>query len=666
MYETELNVAPADVASAVRQVWQSASADRVVAYREGRAEGAGPPETARMAVLVQVMVEAGAAGVAFTADPITGDREQAVITAVRGLGERLVGGEAVGDEWVVRADQARCVHSVEGAIHADEVLQVSRLAHRAEAQFGSPQDVEWAIAGGRVFLLQARPMTALPEPVSWSPPHSGWWLRTFRLGEWLPEPVTPLFADWLLPVLERGAARAMQAETGLAMRPEGGVVNGWYYTTPQPRVDGSLALQALRHPSVLLLAPRVVMLLLHPERMPGALAQMTRQWHEELLPRYRGIMTAAQATAQAASPGELAHLVEQVGEVAGEYSWSVATLAGSQWKIEAALARFCRAHVAGLGESPQLLVSGLAGTEPDLPAHAVHSIDWFWPTAGEMDTPGPGGEVRKRHRELATRRAAAESVCRAALVGRRRVRRRFERLLSIAQTYAVVREQQTRQFSLGWPVLRRCALRLGDELVRRGVIGRPEDVFFLTRAELDSALGSASIQPLQDVSERRQRWWVGQRCLVAPLQLGKAPWAGARVYANAIEAARTGAPPPGRGSGWRPGQPRTGQRPCPHHPRPERLRPLPAGRGTGRPRHRPRLDPTVRQSGRGSHRRGHPCRARLPGRPGVRHPRRRRHRRRHHAPSRRTSRHRRRRCWGSADRGTRGLTGERFLGGRAA
>jgi phosphohistidine swiveling domain-containing protein len=543
MYETVLNVAPADVASAVGQVWESGSAERVVAYRQGRAEAAGPPGTVRMAVLVQVMVEAGAAGVAFTADPITADREQAVITAVRGLGERLVGGEAVGDEWVVRADQASCRRSVEGAIHADEVLQVARLARRVEAHFGSPQDVEWAIAGGRVFLLQARPMTALPEPVTWSPPRSGWWLRNFRLGEWLPEPVTPLFADWLLPVLERGAARAMRAETGLAMRPEGGLVNGWYYTTPQPRVDGSLALQLLRHPPVLLLAPRVVMLLLHPERMPGALARMTRQWREELLPRYRGIVAAAEAAAQPAAPGELARLVGQVGEVAGEYSWSVATLAGSQWKIEAALARFCRAHVAGLAESPQVLVSGLAGTEPDLPAHAVHSIDWFWPTAGEMGTPGPGRDVRLRHRELASRRAAAESVCRAALGGRRQLRRRFERLLSIAQTYAVVREQQTRQFSLGWPVLRRCALRLGDELVRRRVIARPEDVFFLTQAELESALGGASIQSLEDVRERRDRW-ERQRCLVAPLQLGKAPAVGGRVYATAIEAARTGAPPP--------------------------------------------------------------------------------------------------------------------------
>jgi rifampicin phosphotransferase len=543
MYESVLDVAPAGVAAAVRQVWESGAADRVIAYREGRAGAAAQAPAARMAVLVQVMVGAQAAGVAFTADPITGDPGEVVITAVRGLGERLVAGEAVGDEWVVRAGQARCRRSAEDAIDAGQARQVARLARRAEALFGAPQDVEWAIGAGRVFLLQARPMTALPEPVTWSPPGKGWWLRNFRLGEWLPEPVTPLFAGWLLPVLERGVARAMRAESGMEMRPAGAVVNGWYYTTPPPRVDGSPALQVLRHPRALLFAPKVVMLLLHPDRMPGELARMTRQWREELLPRYRQIVAAAEAAAPAACPSELAHLIEQVGEVAGEYSWSVATLAGSQWKIEAALARFCRAHLPDLGHSPQILVSGLAGTEPDLPAHALHSIDWYWPTAGELDTPGPGADVLGRHRELAARRQAAETACRAALIGRRRLRRRFERLLSIAQTYAVVREQQTRQFSIGWPVLRRCALRLGEELARRGAIGQPADLFFLAHAELESALGGepAAMLPAT-VRERRERW-ERQRRLIAPLQLGKAPAAARKTYVKAIAAARAGAHP---------------------------------------------------------------------------------------------------------------------------
>jgi rifampicin phosphotransferase len=544
-YETVLEVGLEELPEAVRQVMDSAASARVAAYRQAHPQAAAAdPSGSGMAVLVQMMVAAEAAGVAFTANPLTGDRDEVVITAVRGLGERLVSGEAVGDHWVVRGQDAVCRDGREGAITAPQAVAIATLARRVERSFGSPQDIEWAIADGQLFLLQARPMTAVPEPAAWTPPAKGWWLRNFRFGEWLPEPVTPLFADWLLPVLERGMATGMRTESRIAMRPQSALVNGWYYTTPPPRVEGSLLPQLVRRPQVLVLAPRVLLLLLHPEWLPGQLAAMTRAWREELLPRYRQTVQAAQTTVAAASPGELVGLVDRVGEVAGEYAWSVATLAGSQWKLEAALARFCRRRIPSLGDSPQVLVCGLEGTEPDLPSHAVHSIDWYWPTAGELHDAGAGADVGQRHRQLAIRRQVAEAACRAALAGRPRLRRRFERLLAMAQTYAVVREQQTRQFSLGWPLLRHCALRLGQQLLDRGGITQTEDVFFLTRAELDAALGDQPPASLADAVQQRRTRWQQQRRLAAPLVLGKAPALGHRVYQGAIDVARSGASPP--------------------------------------------------------------------------------------------------------------------------
>jgi pyruvate,water dikinase len=551
LYESVLDVGVDQLPDAVRRVLDSAASARVAAYQQSHpaaaaAEAPGASGSG-MAVLVQVMVQADAAGVAFTANPLTGDRDEVVVTAVRGLADRLVAGDVTGETWVVRGDAAaRRAEDDEAAITGEQAAAVAALARRVQAQLGSgsPQDIEWAIAGGRPYLLQARPMTGVPDPVGWTPPSRGWWLRNFRLGEWLPEPVTPLFADWLLPILERGMATAMAAQTGIAMRPESAVLNGWYYTTPPPGTEGSLPLQLVRHPRALASVPGIVFLLLHPERMPRRLARMTRQWREELLPRYQRTVQAAEAGVDAAAPGELARHIERVGEVAGEYSWSVATLAGSQWKIEAALARFCRRHLPALDDSPQTLVCGLPGTEPDLPAHAVHSADWFWPTAGELDLAGPGADIGRRHRELAARREAGEAACRAALSGRPRLRRRFERLLRIARTYAVVREEQTRQFSLGWPLLRRCVLRLGHELVRRGSITEVEDVFFLTQAELDSALGSGPVPALAGAAAERRTRWERQRRLPAPLELGTAPAAGRRIYDNAINAARAGASPP--------------------------------------------------------------------------------------------------------------------------
>ena len=89
-YETILNVrSPAELAAAVRRCWASAFNEHLIAYRQRQGIGASP-----MAILVQKMVPAEAAGVAFTANPVSGARDEVVVNAVRGLGERLVSGEA--------------------------------------------------------------------------------------------------------------------------------------------------------------------------------------------------------------------------------------------------------------------------------------------------------------------------------------------------------------------------------------------------------------------------------------------------------------------------------------------------------------------------------------------------------------------------------------------
>ena len=144
-YDTVLDVGLDELPDAVRQVLDSAASARVAAYRQAHPQpaSADPPGSgAGMAVLVQVMVPADAAGVAFTANPLTGDRDEVVITAVPGLGERLVAGQATGDQWVVRHGQARRTRTSEQAITADQAGQIATLARRVHASFGSPQDLE--------------------------------------------------------------------------------------------------------------------------------------------------------------------------------------------------------------------------------------------------------------------------------------------------------------------------------------------------------------------------------------------------------------------------------------------------------------------------------------------------------------------------------------------
>ena len=184
-----------------------------------------------MAVLVQRKVEASAAGVAFTANPVTGDRAETVISAVQGSGERLVSGQATPDEWIVRNQEAMCRAAPEEAINANQVLAVAELARRVEVHFGGiPQDIEWALVGDELFLLQARPITALPEPVIWKASLPGAWARHIRLGEWLGDPVTPLFENWGLPWIEERIGVNIRQLAGVpAPQPMHMLVNGWYF-----------------------------------------------------------------------------------------------------------------------------------------------------------------------------------------------------------------------------------------------------------------------------------------------------------------------------------------------------------------------------------------------------------------------------------------------------
>lgn len=190
-YDTVLGVeGPDSVAEAIGRCLASATSDQVHAYR-------GSDAPSPMAVLVQRMVPADAAGVAFTANPITGDVE-VLVSAVKGLGDRLVSGEATPDEWVVRDNEVECVHSLEGALNQDRAREIAELAKSVERLFGPPQDVEWAVVDGETFVLQARPITALPVAPVFEVPSEGFWQKD--TSHW-PVPLTPFGASVYLPAL---------------------------------------------------------------------------------------------------------------------------------------------------------------------------------------------------------------------------------------------------------------------------------------------------------------------------------------------------------------------------------------------------------------------------------------------------------------------------------
>ena len=192
--ESFLFVEPNQLASRVAAVWRSGFSERVLAYRrqQGAALAPAPPAPA---VLIQIMVDAQKSGVAFSADPVSGQRSVAVVSSVQGLGTALVSGAAESDTFYVKGSQVvaraiarkriahrRSLTAAEGveafsldeessgrpSLSDAEVLEVAALAHASERFFGRPQDIEWAFdSAGLLWLLQSRPITglaALPDP----------------------------------------------------------------------------------------------------------------------------------------------------------------------------------------------------------------------------------------------------------------------------------------------------------------------------------------------------------------------------------------------------------------------------------------------------------------------------------------------------------------------
>ena len=221
---TSLNVRDPDaLLDAVRHCWGSLWSTRAIAYRQHR--GVHHDRVA-VAVVVQQLIPAEVSGILFTANPVTGARDEIVVNTAFGLGEAIVGGLTTPDSFTLNRETLKVRERQTGLQEMETVLaergtteqpldlersavpaltdaQLARLGEiglRIERHFGRPQDVEWAYdASGRYWVLQARPITNLPPPpldqVRWDPPfpNSAWWRR--QVVENLPEPLSPLFDE---------------------------------------------------------------------------------------------------------------------------------------------------------------------------------------------------------------------------------------------------------------------------------------------------------------------------------------------------------------------------------------------------------------------------------------------------------------------------------------
>jgi len=213
-YDTYLGVADlAGCIEAIKKCWASLWTLRAYEYRE---RNGFDHLSINMAVIVQSLIKADTSGVMFTVDPVKNSRSSIVIEACFGLGETLVSGKVTPDRFVVSKKRIKLISrtisekKIERTIGRNGLIEeknipnerssvccldkklavkLAKYGHKIETELGGPQDIEWAICSGKIFLLQSRPITALPPEKSWED-RQIWCCIPAR--EVMPDVVTPM------------------------------------------------------------------------------------------------------------------------------------------------------------------------------------------------------------------------------------------------------------------------------------------------------------------------------------------------------------------------------------------------------------------------------------------------------------------------------------------
>ena len=599
--DTYLNVRGLeDLLVAVRDCWASLWTARAMAYR---ARQGIDPASVSLAVVVQLMVDADSAGVMFTANPSNGRRDEAVISAAWGLGESIVSGSVNTDNIVVRtpdgtvlssetADKAVMTAYAERrtqelpvpaeqrnrpALSAAEAAELAGYGNRIEDHFGAPQDIEWARTNGRFWILQARPITALPEvegpvPTDWTVPEPSAMYVRASIVEQLPDPLSPLFAD----MIDGSVTRSLQTLFGEILGEN--VIRD--DDVGLPTVNGYAYYQYTRSGMARLMwkSPKAFGALLGG----GTLAGQGR-WRNYSHPRYRRIVSDwTGRNISELSTEELLAGAQQLVDAAAEYYTAVQTIIPAAATSEITLTRFYDTVVRTKGDPPaqvfvlgfdsapikaekslydlatwtrsqQELAEGLlrlpaqefldqAATSDDpvwhewhtrfqahlsTYGHTVYNLDFMNPVPADDPVPlletlrffvsGKGVDPYERQRRFATRREEATAAVLARLDPVRA--KAFRRLLHWAESVAPIREDALADVGLAWPQVRRMLLEIGRRLQQAGVINEANDVFWLHRTEIDESVGS-----LADQVERRRQVWRGQLRATPPQLLPKGSW----------------------------------------------------------------------------------------------------------------------------------------------
>lgn len=568
-FDTVLNVSAENVVrQAIQTVFQSKLNQRVKAYSQVK----GLDSNCCIAVIVQRLICADASGVLFTANPVTGQRDQAVVTAAWGLGEAIVGGlvtpdtltidktsfqmlsQQIADKQMmtVRVSSGTEEHVVPEKLRRAAVLsgvqvtELVRLGVQIEMLYGMPMDIEWVLAEEKLYIVQARPITALPEvelpvPTEWKLHKGQYAAMRNNIVELMADPLSPLFATLGLSTINSSLHRLMGEGWGMGgIMPEEIiiVVNSYAY------FNGSIS-------------GRSVMRLLFDsikiakKMFSGAV----ERWTETGRPCYCDTVTDWQAKPWITYKNvELVEAVNKLMESAIDaFGALFSGVIPAAWMTEALFTRVYNLVIKRRGDpaaftyllgyqslpiradqslysladwarqnpalaeylrcipTSDLVVMCENDDSPsDVPSiiwqewrslyhehlrkygYTLYTLDFAQPIPADTPTPvvdtlklylrGQGVNPFTRQRESAERREQATLAMRLRLKGLRL--KWFTKTLASAQKYAPLREDGLAELGLAYPLIRQMLHELGRRFTQDSVIHTPEDIFWLTAEEV--------------------------------------------------------------------------------------------------------------------------------------------------------------------------------------
>ncbi|MGD0708627.1 MAG: PEP/pyruvate-binding domain-containing protein [Anaerolineaceae bacterium] len=601
--DTYLNIhGEAAVLDAIKRCWASLWTARAIGYR---LKNGIDQKSVALAVVVQELVPADAAGVMFTANPLNGRRDQAVINAAWGLGEAIVSGTVTPDTITIDKHTEHIVHQqiaekmvmtvrtpdgtqerpVPGNLKKKPVLsqaqtaELANLGAQVEDLYGRPMDIEWALSDGKFALVQARPITSLPEPpLDWTSPNPKAFLARMSFAEFVPDPISPLFATLALPIA-RDASLEMMGEYLKTNDP-----NAYLFTVVNDYVYIGMVLDL-----------KMILAMLSQLRN-GVLQQMLTtsqaRW-TAMSEKYRAVVEKWQKQELAAcSSTELLEAAKEIFGNTAEYytvaqSGPIPGASGS----ELSFSRFYKTLVKrksdpdasifmlGFDNLPLRAEKSLFDlaqwlkTQPELakelmqtpakeigirllaqspqdnltPAwkefssrfnshlaafgHTLYDLDFAKPVPA--DDPAPLLETIKTYLDgkgsdpYARQRAAVEQREQAAQAISKRLdplrRKWFQKLLAWAQDCAPKREDCISELGWGYPILHKVFTELGSRLSRGGAIIDSEDIYWLEAQELEALVAALehgeTLSGYSTPVEQRKAMWQRAHNATPPMVL---------------------------------------------------------------------------------------------------------------------------------------------------